>query len=129
MPTKIPITAEFDESLEAFNRGQLDAKTRREMWQRVIDGMQAQWNRDPPQMEDEWITPVARETLQRAVALAKKFQERNMPPPDSVVADPNGGIVFRHRGLGVEEVLYVWEDGPAEYQLVHGNRLIERRIL
>ncbi|HTU18969.1 MAG TPA: hypothetical protein VMG10_12990 [Gemmataceae bacterium] len=101
----------------------------REAWEEVIDHMLIAWGCDPEQLEDEGIDPPTRKTILRAIRLAQAFRDEGRPAPDSVVPDPNKGIVFERRDGDVSEVLYLWEDGTTEYQLFLGTRLVERRTL
>ncbi len=57
------------------------------------------------------------------------FAKRDFQLPDSIVPDPNGGIVFERREGKVSEVLHVWDDGSAEYMRFRGTQLVERQPL
>lgn len=98
----------------------------RERWQELIDHKLIEWGRDPSQFDDEGVEPPSREIIRLAIALAEWFKAQGLPAPDSVVPDPNGGIVFERREGGVSEVFHVWDDGTIEYQRFHGTRLVER---
>lgn len=100
-----------------------------EAWQRFIDHTLIEWGRNPGQLEDEGIDPPSKETIQRAIHLAQDCKKQGLPPPDSVVPDPNGGIVFERRKKSLSEVLHLWEDGSVEYQRFMGHRLVERRAI
>ena len=107
--------------------GSLEAN--RQAWQHLIDYRLIDWGSNPNQLADDGVDPPSRETIDRAISLAKRFQQRGFPPPDSVVPDANGGIVFERREQDIAEVLHIWDDGTAEYQQFHGTRLVERTSL
>ena len=46
--------------------------------------------------------------------------------PQTVVLDPNGGIVFEQRKRETAEVYHVWDDGTVEFQRYQGSRLVGR---
>ncbi len=98
----------------------------REKWQELIDRKLIEWGRDPSQFDDEGVEPPSREIIRLAIALAEQFRDDGLTPPDSVVPDANGGIVFERRENDVSEVFHVWDDGTVEYQRFHGTRLVER---
>ena len=101
----------------------------REKWQDLIDQKLIEWGRDPSQLADEGVEPPSGETIRIAFEWANRFSKNGLPPPDSVVPDANGGIVFERREKDVSEVLHVWDDGSVEYQRFHGTRLVERQML
>ena len=105
--------------VDAFRRG----------WQQLIDYRLIEWGWSSDQFDEEGVEPPSRETITRAIKLAQRFRSKGFPPPDSVVPDPNGGIVFERRELDITEVLHIWSDGSAEYQQFQGTRLVERTPL
>lgn len=98
-------------------------------WQRLIDYKLIEWGCNPTVIEDDGIEPPDTDTIQRAVELAKRFRDESLPPPDNVVPDGDGGIVFERREGDVSEVLHVWDDGTQEYLRFHDSRLVERSSL
>ena len=100
-----------------------------ETWQTFIDQQLIEWGREPSQIEDEGIEPPSRGTIQQAVLLAQSLRDAGFTPPDSIVPDPNGGIVFERREKDVSEVFHVWDDGTVEYCGFQGARLVERWAL
>jgi hypothetical protein len=64
-----------------------------------------------------------------AIAVAEWFRDQGDPAPDSVVPDPNGGIVFERRENGSSEVVQIWDDGHVEYMRFEGTRLVARETL
>jgi hypothetical protein len=101
----------------------------REAWQHLIDYRLIEWGRDPTPLEDVGVEPPSGEVVRLAVELAQAFRDAHFPPPNNVVPDPNGGIVFERRETDVSEAYHVWDDGTVEYQRFHGTRLVERRTL
>jgi len=99
----------------------------RESWQDVIERKLIEWGRSPSALEDMGVDPPTKETIQRAIRLAEAFRDEGFPSPQSVVPDPNGGIVFERRDGNIAEVCHVWGDGTTEYQRFEGTRLLERR--
>jgi len=101
----------------------------RDAWQKLIDYKLIEWGWNTAQFEDEGIEPPTRDIVQRAIALAEALRDAGLAAPDSVVPDPNGGIVFEYREKAVTHVYHVWDDRTIEYQCYAGTRLIERHAL
>ena len=101
----------------------------REKWNSLIDYKLIEWVRHPSQLDDEGVEPATRKTIRLAIELAQGLRDAGFPPPDSVVPDPNGGIVFERREKDVSEVFHVWDDGSVEYCRFQGARVVERRTL
>ena len=119
-------------SSESLSPSMIDARheeARREAWQRLIDAKLLQWLRDPSQLEDDGTDAPTPTIVRLSLDLAERFREEGLPAPDSIVPDPNGGIVFERREGDVSEVLHVWDDGLAEYMRFHGTQLAERQPL
>lgn len=98
----------------------------REKWQNLIDRKLIEWGRDPSQLDDEGVESPTPEIIQRAILLAEALRDSDDPPPDTVVPDPNGGIVFERQKNGLSEVYHVWDDGTIEWRCFQGTRLVER---
>jgi len=98
-------------------------------WQELIDHKLIEWGRNPSQFDDEGVEPPSGEIVRRAIEIAKQFRHDGLTPPDSIVPDPNGGIVFERREGDVAEVFHIWDDGTVEYRCFQGARLVERRTL
>ena len=86
-----------------------------------------EWALDPARFDDDGIEPPSRQIIRLAIALAEAFRDEGLPAPDSVVPDPNGGIVFEQQETACAEVLHIWDDGNVEHQLFRGTRLVERK--
>ena len=98
-------------------------------WQSLIDHKLIEWGRDPSQLDDEGVESPTGETIQLTIKLAQSLRDAGLAPPDSVVPDPNGGMVFERRESDVSEVFHVWNDGSVEYSCFQGTRLVERWTL
>lgn len=101
----------------------------RDQWQRLIDHELTEWELDPARFDDDGIEPPSRQIIRLAIALAEGFRDEGLPAPDSVVPDPNGGIVFERReNVPVAEVGLVVRhsnDSVFAAQSVKGNRIQE----
>lgn len=85
-----------------------------------------EWGAGMAEFDDEGVEPPDQEILRTAYQWAQKFRDDLVPPPDAVVPDPNGGIVFeRHQG-DATDVLHFWDDGDIEYRRVEGTELVQR---
>jgi hypothetical protein len=127
----VPITRQWSFVSKALLDARDDERQRaaRESWQDAIDRKLIEWGRTPSPLEDIGVDPPTKETIQRAIRLAEVFRDEGLPGPESVVPDPNGGIVFERREGDVAEVCHLWDDGTTEYQRFEGTRLVERRTL
>lgn len=101
----------------------------REAWQKLIDDRLIKLGSNPSEFDDEDVQPPSAECVRLAIQLAQALQQAGMSPPDSVVRDANGGIVFERRRNDVAEVYHVWDDGAVEYQRFQETHLVERRTL
>lgn len=101
----------------------------RESWQILINQTLLAWLSDPSQLEDEGFDHPTETTLRLAADYAEKFRDDGLPPPDSILSDPNGGIVFERRRGDVSELFYFWDDGMLEYQRFCGHNLVQRRAI
>ena len=127
----MPITKQWSVVSKALLDARDDEWQRaaRERWQDVIDRKLIEWGRSPSPIEDMGVDPPTKETIQRAIRLAETLRDEGVPAPESVVPDPNGGIVFERREGNLAEVYHFWDDGTIEYQRFEGTRLVERRTL
>ncbi len=125
-PLAVGTSADTESPVTRNDSADPDAPDR---WQRLIDHELTEWPSDPTKFDDDGIEPPSDQTIHLAIALAGHFKDQGLPAPDSVVPDPNGGIVFERRENGLSEVFHVWDDGTVEYQRFQGTRLVERRPL
>jgi hypothetical protein len=106
-----------------------DSQAARAAWQRLIDFSLIEWGRDRDRFTDEGMEVPDAQILGLAIDVAERFRDQGYPAPDSVVPDPNGGIVFERRENGSSEVVHVWDDGHVEYMRFEGTRLVSRETL
>lgn len=98
----------------------------REGWQRVVDKLD-DWLRDPAQLEDEGIDQPTPVIIRMAIDIAEQYREANaIAPPDRVITDPNGGIVFETEDGIFLYVVQIWDDGSVEYMKFDGTNLVQR---
>jgi hypothetical protein len=122
VPTKVNTEA-------LISRDDGRAKANRDAWQRLIDEKLLDWLREPSQLEDEYIEAPNPTIIRLSLDLAEKYRDEGLPAPDTMVPDPNGGIVFERYEGDVSEVLHVWNDGSVEYMQFQGTKLTERQPL
>jgi len=96
-------------------------------WEAFIDRTLIEWGREPSQLEDEAIESPKPETIRRAIHVAQNLKNQGLLAPDSIVPDPNGGIVFERRAGDTSEALHFWDDGSVEYFCFKGPRLLDRK--
>ena len=101
----------------------------RAKWQTLIDQKLMEWLRDPSQLEDDGVDAPDGAIIRLSIDLAEQYRDDGRPAFDSIVPDPNGGIVFERRENDITEVIHVWGDGTIERQLFDGSQLIERGSL
>jgi hypothetical protein len=106
-----------------------DSQAARAAWQRLIDFSLIEWGRDPDRFTDEGMEAPDGQIIGLAIAVAERFRDQGDAAPDSVVPDPNGGIVFERRENGSSEVVHIWDDGHVEYMRFEGTRLVSRETL
>ncbi|MHB8900103.1 MAG: hypothetical protein ACYC6Y_15245 [Thermoguttaceae bacterium] len=95
-------------------------------WHALIDNSLIAWSCNPSLCEDEGLTPPSENVIHTALQWAQVFVQQNLPAPDRVVPDPDGGIVFeRHVGAMVE-VLHIWDDASVEIYRLQDGHMIER---
>lgn len=135
-----PFTLTQDRESEATARRELKGPTfvldeiiRRanaEQWERIINRTLIEWGSNPASIEDEGLDAPSPRVLQLACEVARTLQQNYQPPPDAVVADGSGGIVFRRFAEPkLTEEIRIWDDGAVEYLLWRGPKIIERRLV
>lgn len=98
----------------------------RAAWQEWIERTLINWLSDPTQLEEDGSDAPTGTVIRLAMDYAAKFRDDRRPPPDSIVPDPSGGIVFERQGQQLSEVFHFWDDGAVEYCEFHGTQLVER---
>lgn len=112
------ITGDFGQQKEAFQR-----------WQTLIDDQLIEWGRDPSQLADEETQPPSRDTILRAILVARGLSRADCPAPTRIVADAHGGIVFERYEGKLFESIRLSADGSAEYCTFVNARLVDREFL
>lgn len=96
-------------------------------WNQLIRSTLLQWAHDPSQVTDDGSDAPNAAVIQKAINLARRWSESDTAPPDRIVPDPNGGIVFERKEGSTSEVIHIWDDGDIEYLRFDGTNLVERR--
>ncbi len=123
-PLTDAVSTRVDSTLSALRDHDIDLQTQ---WQSLIDHTLIEWGRNPAQLEDEGVEPPNAETIAVAIDLARAvLKQAGLRPPDSVVPDANGGIVFEWREDGVSRLYHLWDAETIEYQRFDGTRLVKR---
>lgn len=95
-------------------------------WQQLIDEKLMKWLRDSGELEDDGVDPPSGTILRLAIDYAEACRDEWVAPPQSIVPDGSGGIVFE-RGEGtLSEKIHFWDDGTVEYLQFQGSRLAVR---
>lgn len=121
-PVETSVDTESPMTIEEDREGPFRAA-----WQKLIEKHLLNWLHDPTQLEDEGVEVPQRTIIRLSIDVAEKFRDEGLPPPDSVVPDPNGGIVFERRDNDLTEVIHIWDDGSVEYQQFRGCQLVQRQ--
>lgn len=99
-------------------------------WEEVIDHTLIEWGRgDCDIWDDEGFQRPSIATLQLAIKVASSFRDNSIPPPDFVVTDPNGGIVFEFRLNEIKRQVHIWDDQTFECRSFEGDRLVDRQVI
>lgn len=119
-----------DESRDVVSPSIVDTRTEvRAVWQRLIDTTLMSWLRDPTQLQDDANDTPLPKIIRLSLDVAEKYMDAGFPAPDSIVPDPNGGIVFERSEADTSEAIHVWSDGTVDYMHFHRTRLVERSPL
>ena len=97
-------------------------------WQRLFDQL-SQWRSDPDSLADDENIPPSEQIFQLATDMALKLERDGLPCPDSVVADPSGGIAFEYGPRDAAVVFHVWDDGAMERLEFRDTKLINGRSI
>jgi hypothetical protein len=119
--TESPVTRGLIQEMKL----ELERKVRAK-WQAVIKQTLLCWLRDPRQLEGDGVDAPSGAILRLSLDLAESCMEDNLAPPNRIVPDPNGGIVFERRDGDTSEVLHVWDDGSIEFMKFEGTKLVDR---
>lgn len=98
-----------------------------EGWRRTINEPLIDWGRDPSQLEDEGIDPPSREIVTLALQFAMFLRDQNVAPPDRVIPNGDGGIVFKRKMGDILEIIEVAKDASIEIIVFHGSEITTRQ--
>jgi hypothetical protein len=94
-------------------------------WQQIIDQL-IQWGQHPSNVdEDDWESP-ANDAIGAAFRLVRALRKERRPPPDRVVPNGEGGIVFELKSGSKTETFEIDDDGSVEYMYFQNSRLVKR---
>ena len=102
-------------------------KINAEGWRRTINEPLIDWGRDPSQLEDEGIDPPSREIVTLALQFAMFLRDQNVAPPDRVIPNGDGGIVFKRKMGDILEIIEVAKDASIEIIVFHGSEITTRQ--
>lgn len=95
-------------------------------WQQMIDRTLTEWARKPSQLDEpETVTPT-KQTIQRAISLARALSREGLSAPTRIVPDAHGGIVFERRHEGLFESIRISADSGVEHRVFEDSRLVCR---
>lgn len=95
----------------------------------MISDILNSWLNTSNQLDDEdGIFPPHREIIECAIKLFSILERINLTP-DSVSADPNGGIVFEYDREDYSESIHIWDDGIIEHFVFRNCELVSRLVL
>jgi hypothetical protein len=97
-------------------------------WQTVLAQL-ASWKSNPNQVADEGVLPPLTALLASAENVAEVLLARGVEPPDNLLTNGDGGIVFRWRLPGRTWSIELDVDGSIESSLMAGSRLLWRHSL
>ena len=98
-------------------------------WQRVIDRTLIEWGRDPSVLADDGVTPPSKQAIQVAIAIAEAVRGMGISPPDRVVPDGDGGIVFEQRSGPISRTIEIHDNGDVYVSQFRDSRLVRRERL
>lgn len=104
-------------------------KINAEGWRRTINEPLIDWGRDPSQLEDEGIDPPSREIVTRASQFAMFLRDQNVAPPDRVIPNGDGGIVFKRSVGEYLETIEIGADGSIEIIVFRESEIVTRQTI
>lgn len=101
----------------------------RRQWEEIINTKLIEWGRNPDGLEDDDLIPPSKSVVQTAIQLAQGARDARSIPPDWIIPDGDGGIVFEWREASRAVKLELLDDGSAECLVFDHNRLLFRKTL
>ena len=112
-----------NQSLAGRNRQEREY---RQGWQKLIDAKLIEWGRNPAPLEEDDLIPPSPAIVDRAAQVAMRCRDEGVSPPDSVVPNGDGGIVFEISTGNLVETLEIHSDGSREYITYEDCRVVRR---
>lgn len=97
-------------------------------WQQVLAQL-ADWKVNPEQMADEGVLPPPSALVASAEDVAKVLCSSDVEPPDTLLTNGDGGVVFRWRTPGQTWSIELDVDGSIESSLMAGSNLLWRHSI
>ena len=116
------VTGAADEESLAIPLGERVAH--RDGWQKIIDHELIEWGRNPSLLEDEDILPPSGAIIDRAAKLAMCLRDIGWPPPNRVIPNGDGGVVFERWAGSLFAKIDVCPDGSVVFTLFKNARLV-----
>lgn len=95
-------------------------------WQRVIDGVLAEWGRKQQIRDEDGIEWPAAAVVEAARRLASSLQNQGLCPPTRVVPNGEGGLVFEYQHARELQTIEIEADGTIEVCRFKDAKLINR---
>ncbi len=97
-------------------------------WETVVEQLR-RWTGDPRQLSDEGVEAPTSEVLATAAAMADVLRDAGVEPPDHLIPNGDGGIVFRWRSGQRAWSIELDSDGSLESYLLQQGKLVWRHSL
>ena len=97
-------------------------------WQAVLEQL-ADWRRAPQQLADEGVEPPTAALFEAAGTVGEMLSNGGVEPPDTLVTNGDGGIVFRWRPDQRVWTIELDSDGSIESSLMLHGKLVWRHSL
>lgn len=112
----------------ADDRNELQRADLRSRWQPELAQL-AGWKSNPDQVADEGVLAPPAELVASAEDVAHALCAHGVEPPDHLLTNGDGGVVFRWRLAGRTWSIEMDIDGSIESSLIAGSRLLWRHSL
>ncbi len=96
---------------------------------RALFGQLADWRSAPDQVADEGVVPPPQPLVACAEDVAEALFAAGVEPPDNLLTNGDGGVVFRWRLPGRTWSIELDVDGSVESSLMCGSRLLWRHSI
>ncbi len=93
-------------------------------WESVIDRWLIEWGRSPGLVSQYGLVPATPDIVVLAVKVARACAEVGLAPPQRVLPDGEGGILFERGEGDVFEALSILADGRIELKSFKNSKLV-----